>query len=88
MYVYYYTNDRDSCEVDFIINTGGQIVPVEVKVEINLKAKSLKTYREKFSPDVSVCTSMTDFKKEGWLINLPLYRIEKIAEIIDEQTAV
>jgi hypothetical protein len=31
---------------------------------------------------------MTDFKKEGWLINLPLYRIEKIAEIIDEQTAV
>lgn len=30
---------------------------------------------------------MADFKKEGWLINLPLYGIEKIAEIIDEQTA-
>lgn len=87
LYVYYYTNDRGSCEVDFVIDTGGQIVPVEVKAEVNLRAKSLKTYREKFSPDVSVRTSMTDFKKEGWLINLPLYGIEKIAETVDKQIA-
>ncbi len=87
LYVYYYTNDRGSCEVDFVIDTGGQIVPVEVKAEVNLKAKSLKTYREKFSPDVSVRTSMTDFKKDGWLINLPLYGIEKIAETVDKQIA-
>ena len=77
--LYYYTNDRGSCEVDFIIDTGGQIIPLEVKAEVNLKAKSLKTYREKFSPEISVRTSMTDFKKEDWLINLPLYAIEQIA---------
>ena len=58
--VYYYTNDRGSCEVDFIIDTGEQIVPVEVKAEVNLKAKSLKTYREKLEPAVSVRTSMAD----------------------------
>lgn len=48
--IYYYTNDRGSCEVDFVVDTGEKIVPVEVKAEVNLKAKSLKTYREKFLP--------------------------------------
>lgn len=78
--VYYYTNDRGSCEIDFIVDTGEQIIPVEVKAEVNLKAKSLKTYWEKFSPDLAVRTSMADFKKEAWLINLPLYAIEKLAK--------
>ena len=82
--IYYYTNDRGSCEVDFVIDTGEQIIPVEVKAEVNLRAKSLKTYQEKFSPDISVRTSMADFKKEDWLINLPLYAIEKIDKTIDE----
>ncbi len=77
--LYYYTNDRGSCEVDFIIDKGGQIIPLEVKAEVNLKAKSLKTYREKFSPEISVRTSMTDFKEKDWLINLPLYAIEQIS---------
>lgn len=76
--VYYYTNDRGSCEVDFIIDTGEQIVPVEVKAEVNLKAKSLKSYREKFNPDFSLRTSMADYKKEDWLVNVPLYAIEEI----------
>lgn len=79
--VYYYTNDRGSCEVEFVVDTGERIVPVEVKAEINLKAKSLKTYREKFSPEVAVRTSMADYKKEDWLVNLPLYAIDQIARI-------
>ena len=76
--IYYYTNNRGSCEVDFIVDTGQRIVPVEVKAEVNLKAKSLKTYREKFLPEVCVRTSMTDYKKEEWLVNLPLYAIDQI----------
>lgn len=84
MGIYYYTNDRGSCEVDFVVDTGEQIVPVEVKAEVNLKAKSLKTYQEKFSPEVSVRTSMADFKKEAWLVNLPLYGIEQIAKLAED----
>ena len=76
--VYYYTNDRGSCEVDFIVDTGEQIIPLEVKAEVNLKAKSLRTYREKFNPEISVRTSMADYKKEDWLVNLPLYAVEEI----------
>lgn len=77
--IYYYTNDRGSCEIDFVIDNGEQIVPIEVKAETNLRAKSLKTYRERFGPELSVRTSMADYKKEDWLLNLPLYAIENIA---------
>jgi len=76
--VYYYTNDRGSCEVDFVIDTGEQIIPVEVKAEVNLKAKSLRVYKEKFEPEVSVRASMADYKKEDWLVNLPLYAVEEV----------
>lgn len=76
--IYYYTNNRGSCEVDFVVDTGEEIVPVEVKAEVNLKAKSLKTYRDKFHPAVSVRASMADYKEEEWLVNLPLYAVEQI----------
>lgn len=79
--IYYYTNDRGSCEVDFVVDTGEYIIPIEAKAETNLNAKSLKTYQEKYSPKVSVRTSMADFKKEVCLINLPLYAIEQISKI-------
>lgn len=81
--VYYYTNDRGSCEVDFVVDTGEMIVPVEAKAEVNLRAKSLKTYVEKFSPEVSVRTSMADYRKEGRLVDLPLYAVEQIAKVAD-----
>ena len=83
--VYYYTNDNGSCEVDFLVDTGETVVPVEVKAEVNLRAKSLKTYVEKFSPDIAIRTSMSDYKKEEWLINLPLYAIENLAKEVKEK---
>ena len=79
--VYYYTNDRGSCEVDFVIDTGEQIIPVEVKAEVNLKAKSLRVYKDKYNPEISVRSSMADYKKEVWLINLPLYAVEEIGKL-------
>ena len=81
--IYYYTNDRGSCEIDFVIDTGEQIIPIEVKAETNLRAKSLKTYRERFEPELSVRTSMAEKKKEDWLLNLPLYAIEQINKTKD-----
>ncbi len=76
--VYYYTNDRGTCEIDFVVDTGEQVIPVEVKAETNLRAKSLKTYKERFEPELSIRTSMADYKKEDWLLNLPLYAIENL----------
>ncbi|MCC8067942.1 MAG: DUF4143 domain-containing protein, partial [Clostridiales bacterium] len=79
--IYYYTNDRGSCEIDFLIDNGAQVVPVEVKAEVNLHAKSLRTFREKFHPSVSVRTAMTDYRRDDWLLNLPLYAIGEIASL-------
>lgn len=72
---YYWTADRGTAEVDFVIDTGSDIIPVEVKAEINLQAKSLKVYREKFAPKMSVRTSMADYKEEDRLVNLPLWAV-------------
>lgn len=76
--VFYYTNDRGSCEIDFVVNTSERIIPVEVKAEVNLRAKSIKVFHEKYKPEISVRTSMADYKKEDWLVNLPLYAISQI----------
>ena len=78
---YYWTNDRGSAEVDFLIDTGEKIIPIEVKAETNLKAKSLKSYFDKFNPSISVRTAMLDYKKDDWLINIPLWAIESIANV-------
>ena len=83
--IYYYTNDRGSCEVDFMVDTGERTVPVEVKAEVNLKAKSLKTYYEKYQPEISIRTSMADYRPEEWLMNLPLYAIEEICSCISRE---
>jgi predicted AAA+ superfamily ATPase len=75
---YYWTNDRGGAEIDFVVDNGNAIIPIEVKAETNLKAKSLKMYQEKFQPKLSIHTSMTDYRREDWLLNLPLYAIEVI----------
>ncbi|MCD7954518.1 MAG: ATP-binding protein [Lachnospiraceae bacterium] len=74
--IYYYTNDRGTCEIDFIVDNGERVIPLEVKAEENLRAKSLRSYFEKYHPEISVRTSMSDYRKQEWLLNLPLYAIE------------
>ena len=74
--IYYWTAERGTAEVDFVVDNGSDVIPVEVKAEVNLQAKSLKVYREKFQPQLSIRTSMADHKREEWLLNLPLWAIE------------
>lgn len=78
--VYYWTADRGTAEVDFVIDTGSDVIPIEVKAEQNLQAKSLKVYREKFQPKLSIRTSMADYRRDDWLLNLPLWAVEKMTE--------
>jgi predicted AAA+ superfamily ATPase len=75
---YYWTNDRGSAEIDYVVANGSAVIPIEVKAETNLKAKSLKVYQEKFQPKLALRTSMADYKREDRLLNLPLYAIEMI----------
>ena len=81
---FYWSSERSSAEVDFVFQSGMNIYPLEVKAEENLKAKSLKVYSEKFSPPIAIRTSMSDFRKEANLINLPLYAISRLLEVLQK----
>lgn len=76
--IYYWSSEQGIAEIDFLIQTGGKVIPIEVKAQENLKAKSLKSFRDKFHPELSIRTSMSDFRKEETLTNLPLYGISLI----------
>ena len=77
-YIGYWTNDRSTVEVDFVIQNKGEIIPIEVKAAENLKAKSFKLFCEKYKPTKAIRTSLADYKQESWMTNLPLYAINTI----------
>ena len=80
--IFYWSAEKATAEVDFIIQLGIDVVPIEVKAEQNLKAKSLKEFVTKYKTTKNVRTSMAEYKKEEWLTNIPLYAIGEIEEII------
>jgi len=80
---YYWTAAKGSAEVDFVFQWGGEVVPVEVKAAENLQSKSLKSYVNKYRPKYAVRSSLSDYRKEDWLINIPLYAINHIIEILE-----
>ncbi len=78
--IFYWSAERSISEIDFLVQHSGNCIPIEVKAEENLQAKSLKVFRDKFNPKISVRLSMSDYRKQEWLINIPLYAISKLAE--------
>ena len=79
--IYYWSAERSIAEIDFLIQYSGEVIPIEVKAEENLQAKSLKTFCQKYSPKTAIRTSMSDFRKENWLTNLPLYAISELTQL-------
>ena len=77
----YYSNDRSSAEIDFLLESGSDIVPLDVKSGLNLRAKSLKAYYDKYSPRLSIRTALVPFMDQEWLINVPLYAVSAIRRI-------
>lgn len=72
---YYFGTDSQSFEMDFTIQKGRLVVPIEVKAESNTQAKSLRAYLNQFHPDYAVRLSMLDYIEQEQLTNLPLYAI-------------
>lgn len=72
---YYYGTDKGSFEQDFMVQKGKDIVPIEVKAEGNIRSQSLKAYYEKFHPNEAVRFSALKYKKQDWMVNIPLYAV-------------
>ncbi len=82
---FYWAKDNSTAEVDFLIQHEQAIYPIEVKAEANLRAKSLKIYSDTFAPPMALRFSMADYQKQDWLINVPLYALENIQEMIQKR---
>jgi uncharacterized protein len=74
--LFYWMAEVATAEIDFVLQHKNQVVPIEVKAEENLKAKSLKVFVEKFKIETAIRASMNKYRKEEWLTNIPLYAIE------------
>ena len=75
---YYFSSEKLSFEVDFLIQREQDIIPIEVKAEDNLRAKSLKFYCEKYKPAMAIRTSTAKTRVQEWMINIPLWAISSI----------
>lgn len=78
MATYYYSREDSRLEVDFIVQHQGRIIPVEVKAEENLRAKSLKAFMEKHKNLHAIRLSMSPYREQDWLTNYPLYAVGEI----------
>ena len=73
LHIYYWSSERSDGELDFIIQKGVGIIPIEVKAEENVKAKSLH-YFVMANPGIKgIRLSMSDYRDQSWMENIPLY---------------
>ena len=82
--IFYWSSEKGIAEVDYIIQIGKNNIPIEVKSSENLQAKSLKNFVQKYNTKINIRTSMSDFRKEECLINIPLYLIGNLNKIIEK----
>lgn len=85
MMPYYYSAENARCEIDFVLSGEDIVFPVEVKAEENLQAKSLKAFCEKYKEAKGIRLSMSDFREQDWLTNIPLYQVVKLKKYISEK---
>ncbi|MCA6410960.1 MAG: ATP-binding protein [Cytophagales bacterium] len=76
--LFYWTAESSTAEIDFVFQYKNEAIPIEVKAEENLKAKSLKLFVEKFKIKTAFRTSMSKYREQEWLTNIPLYAVEEI----------
>ena len=77
--LFYWSAEKSIGEIDFIIQDEKSIIPIEVKAEENLKAKSLKSFFKKYPEVKPVRISMSDYREEDWMTNLPLYAVSTLS---------
>ena len=78
--LYYYSTENSSGEIDFVIQQEMHCVPIEVKAEENLRARSLRAFCDKYKPEIAVRSSMSNYREQDWMINVPLYALDKYLE--------
>ncbi len=79
--IFYFDSENSKLELDFLIQNENVLVPVEVKAEENLRSKSLRQFYENVPSSQPVRLSMSDYRKQDWMTNLPLYAAGRILDV-------
>lgn len=74
-FVYYWSAENSRGEIDFIVQKEGKVIPIEVKAEENLRAKSLAAFVAKYPGLHGLRFSMSDYREQDWMTNIPLYAV-------------
>ena len=77
-YIGYWTNERSTSEVDFIIQKGGKVIPIEVKSGENLRSRSFTQFRQTYEPERAYKVSVLPCRANSGIENIPLYGIFSI----------
>ena len=78
-----YWTSEGKAEVDFILQNGLEIIPVEVKSAHSIAGKSLHVYNEKYAPKLRIRYSFLNLKKDGNLLNIPVFLADWTKEFIN-----
>jgi predicted AAA+ superfamily ATPase len=84
----YWRSKGGKAELDFLCEFSGKIYPLEVKAGVNLRSKSLRSFDNQFSPSILSRASLMNFKKDGKILNIPLYALSRLHEMINFGDAV
>ena len=77
-YIGYWTNERSTTEVDFVIQKENSVIPIEVKSGENLRSRSFTLFCQNFSPDKALKTSALPYREDKTVLNVPLYGISAV----------
>ena len=80
--IHYWTPDEGIAEVDFVVQLNGSIVPIEVKAEVNLKAKSLAQFIKRYNTPNVIRTSLEKYFKGEKITNVPLFAIHLLPNML------
>lgn len=75
---YYWSSEKTPSEIDFVIQKDNKIIPIEVKAEVNVKARSLRQFITNNPELKAVRFSMLGYAEQDWMTNIPLYYISAI----------
>ncbi len=81
--LFYWKSSGYKAEIDFLYEDQKAVYPLEAKAGINPKSKSLLSYDNKFTPGVKIRTTLLNLKKDGRLLNIPLYAINYLRKYLN-----
>ena len=81
--VFYYDSESSKLELDFLMQGGNRLVPIEVKAEENLKSKSLRQFHEDNPDSMPLRVSMSEYGQRNYITNIPLYAAFRVPGIVE-----